>query len=275
MIISELYIYPIKSCRGIRLERAEVTPKGFFLDREFMLVDAKGKFLSQREYPQLATIEIKIIEDTFLLSSSTSFSFKPTLTGREIAVKIWRDSTVAIDQGDKVARWFQNILGIKNECRLVRQSPKQIRAIDKQYATQENEPVSFADGYPFLLTNTASLDELNRRINLVYPDRSQEVVMNRFRPNITIDSDKPFLEGEWKLIQLGEVKFAVVKPCSRCIITTTNQLSGERNALGEPLKTLRTFRRFGNAGIMFGENLIPKTTGVVAVGDRLNIIESK
>lgn len=275
MIVSELNIYPIKSCRGIPLERAEVTPKGFVWDREFMLIDSKGKFMTQRQYPLLATVQIQILEDTFLLSSSTSLTFKPTFTGREIAVEIWRDRTVAIDQGDEVAQWFQDVLGIKNKCRLVRQSPTQIRAINTKYATQEKEPVSFADGYPFLLTNTASLDELNRRIKDTYPNQSQEVIMNRFRPNIVINSDRPFIEGDWKLIQLEKVKFALVKPCSRCIITTTNQLTGERNPLGEPLKTLSTFRRFGNGGIMFGENMIPKTTGVVTVGDRVEIIESK
>lgn len=273
--VIHLYIYPIKSCQGIRLESAEVTSKGFVWDREFMLVDSKGKFMTQRDYPQLATIQVQIVEDTFLLSGSTSLTFKPTLKGREIPVKIWSDRAVAIDQGDEVARWFQTALGLKNECRLVRQSPTQIRTIDRQYATQENEPVSFADGYPFLLTNTASLDELNRRINETYRDRSQEVTMNRFRPNIVIESDKAFLEENWQLIQLGSVKFASVKPCSRCIITTTNQLTGARNPLGEPLKTLSTFRRFGSAGVMFGENLIPQTTGRIAVGDRIEIIKYK
>ncbi|MGK7874232.1 MAG: MOSC domain-containing protein [Xenococcaceae cyanobacterium] len=281
MIVSEIFIYPIKSCQGIKLELAEVTPKGFAWDREFMLVDRKGKFLTQRQYPNLARIQVQISGDIISLSAGDTnlkpLIFKSTLTGLEIEVDIWRDQTIAIDQGDEVAEWFQRALqlNLEQKCRLVRQSPKYIRPIDKKYAVREDEPVSFADGYPFLITSTASLVELNRRIREFHKDNNQEVPMNRFRPNIVVNTSEPFIEGEWKLISIGGVKFAVVKPCSRCIITTTDQFTGKRNNLREPLRTLSTFRQFSNRDIMFGENMIPRTTGVVRVGDKVQILEMK
>ena len=280
MIVSEVFIYPIKSCQGIRLEQAEVTPKGFAWDREFMLVNPKGKFLTQRQHPNLARIQVQRLRGDFISLSVKDANlkpliFKPTLTGLEIEVEIWRDRTIAIDQGDEVAEWFQSALQLNREqkYRLVRQSPKYMRPIDQKYALREGESVSFADGYPFLLTATASLAELNRRIRQFHKDNAQEVPMNRFRPNIVVNTSDPFIEGNWKLIQIGQVNFSVVKPCSRCIITTTDQLTGNRNPLQEPLKTLRTFRQFDNQGIMFGENMIPRTSGVVRVGDKVQILE--
>jgi uncharacterized protein YcbX len=277
MRLAAIYIYPIKSCQGIRLDRAEVTPKGFAWDREFMLVDREGKFITQRQYAQLARIQVQLVEGGLLLSTADNrispFFLEPSLTGAEMSVQIWRDRTAAIDQGDEVANWFQTALQlpVDRPCRLVRQSSHVIRPIDPNYAERDDEPVSFADGYPFLLTATASLAELNRRLQEADPRENQTVPMNRFRPNIVVETEIPFSESHWRSIQIGEVKFAVVKPCSRCIITTTDQITGERNPQQEPLRTLSTFRQFGKAGIMFGENMIPKTIGQLKVGDRVQI----
>jgi uncharacterized protein YcbX len=275
MLLSQIAIYPIKSCRGIQLDRAEVTPKGFLWDREFMLVDEMGKFITQRNYSQLAKIQVKIVNNTLILSTSESniFTLEPTLTGQEIEVEIWRDRTLAIDQGDTVSQWFHQALNLDKDqtIHLVRQSPQQIRSIDKNYVQRDDLPVSFADGYPFLLTNTASLEELNQRLEKTYSDQFQKVPMNRFRPNLVIDTPNPFIEGTWKEIQIGEITFTIVKPCSRCIITTTDQFTGERNRLKEPLKTLATFRQFPG-GIMFGENLIPQVTGILKTGDSVKLI---
>ena len=279
MIVCDLYIYPIKSCQGIRQEKAEVTPKGFAGDREFMLVDHRGKFLSQRQYPRLATIQVKIVENGFLLSTnnySEKLQFKPTYTGPETAVEIWRDRTIGIDQGDEVAQWFQSALELPSDfpCRLVRQSSHHLRPIDKNYTEGEKLPVSFADGYPFLLTATASLELLNQRLREENDSQSKAIPMNRFRPNIVIQTDRPFIEGQWRSIQIGEVEFSLVKPCSRCIVTTTDQLTGRRKDGKEPLKTLSTFRQFAG-GIMFGENMIPNRMGVVPVQARVKILTVK
>ena len=279
MIVSELCIYPLKSCQGIKLKRAEVTPKGFTWDREFMLITQKGKFLTQRQFPQLAKVRVQITDEQVSLSTIDSqiesLNFKPTLTGRKIEVEIWRDQTVAIDQGDQVAEWFHTFLELDNDkkCRLVRQSPEYIRPVNRNYKTQNEEPVSFADSYPYLLTATASLDELNRHIREIYQQHCQEVPMDRFRPNIVVETEQSFIEGNWKVIQIGAVQFTLAKPCSRCIIATTNQQTGITDQFREPLRTLGTFRQFGEQGVLFGEYMIPRNSGVIQVGDRIQVLE--
>lgn len=273
IIVTDLYIYPIKSCQGIKVSQAEVTSKGFLGDRNFMLVNAQGNFLTQRDYPLLATIEVRFEDNDFtvmtLNHALSSFTFIPTLEGKEMKVKIWGDRTIAIDQGDEVANWFNKVLRLTGEakCRLVKQSPHHIRPVDPKYISKSNQAVSFADGYPFLLTASASLEDLNNRLKATYPHQNQTIPMNRFRPNIVIKTEQPFLESQWQKIKIGEVEFSLVKPCSRCIITTTNQETGERNQLKEPLLTLSSFRQFKNQGVMFGENMIPENLGIIKVGD--------
>ena len=271
MHINKLAIYPIKACRGISLETAEVTPKGFLWDREFMITDNSGKFLTQRDYPQLALIAVQIEGQkiSLYLPSGSSIEFIATTTGNELKVQVWRSHLIAIDQGDRVANWLQSVLKTPHPLRLVKQSPQHIRPINPQYTSRENASVSFADGYPFLITCSASLEELNRRLLETYPDRSQIVPMSRFRPNIVIENDRPFIEDEWKVLQIGDVIFDLVKPCDRCIVITTDQMTARRNELREPLKTLGTFRHFGKQGILFGENAIPRTTGCIKIGDKV------
>ena len=279
MIVSELCIYPLKSCQGIKLKRAEITPKGFAWDREFMLITQKGKFLTQRQFPQLAKVRVQISDEQVSLSTIDNrikpLTFQPILTGTEIEVEIWRDRTRAIDQGDAVAEWFHTFLELDNQkkCRLVKQSPQYIRPINRRYTTPTQESVSFADSYPYLLTATASLDELNRRLKEIEQQDFFPVPMDRFRPNIVVETEQSFVEGNWKSIQIGRVKFILVKPCSRCIITTTNQQTGETHPSREPLRTLGTFRQFGEQGVLFGEYMVPQNLGTIQVGDTVKILE--
>lgn len=269
MIIQNLFIYPIKSCRGISLTETEVTPKGFLWDRELMIVDSQGKFITQRVVPQLATVEVKINDNCLELSAPDQqvFSFEPTTNGPEMPVEIWRDHTIAIDQGQEVASWLQKALNFP-DCRLVRQSPEHIRPVNPNYAKSNDKPVSFADGYPVLIAATASLAELNRRLVATYQDETAAIPMSRFRPNAVIETTSAFVEGNWQKIKIGAVELALVKPCDRCIVTTTDQTTGTRNQLGEPLKTLATFRKFPG-GLMFGENAMPLNSGVIKIGDTL------
>ncbi|MGK7955951.1 MAG: MOSC domain-containing protein [Crocosphaera sp.] len=273
MIISDLFIYPLKSCQGIRVDQAQVTPKGFAWDREFMLVDDHGNFLTQREYPKLATVQVLFSGDFISLSVQDAhlppLLFQPSFTGLEIDVNIWGTATTAIDQGSEVAQWFKNLLHLEKNCHLVRQSPKYPRLVDQKFAVRGNDSVSFADGYPFLLTTTASLAKLNQKIIEFYPDNVQKVTMNRFRPNIVVHTDQPFIEFNWKFIQFDEVIFDIVKPCSRCLITTIDQFSGKRNHLQEPLKTLSQFQ-FNGESLIFGVQMIPRNLGFIKVGSRAN-----
>ncbi|MCW6035604.1 MOSC domain-containing protein [Spirulina subsalsa FACHB-351] len=273
MQVSELAIYPIKSCRGIALTQAQVLSKGFLWDREFMITNEQGQFLTQREFPQLATLGVTIDGERITLSGEAiaPLSVQTTNQGTSQEVQVWRDRTPAIDQGETVAQWLTQALALPFPVRLFRQSPHPLRIADPHYTGRTDQPVSFADAYPFLLTNTASLAELNRRLEATYGNSSQQVPMARFRPNIVIHSDHPFLEDHWQTVQIGALRFAVVKPCSRCLVTTTDQQTGQRNPLKEPLKTLNTFRNQGGQ-IMFGQNLIPLAEGRIAVGDPVTVI---
>jgi uncharacterized protein YcbX len=271
MQIEELWIYPLKSCRGIALTEAEVTPKGLAGDREMMIVDTAGKFLTQRDYPQMATLSVQLKGEEVILSVAESkldsISLKPGLNGQKRPVQVWRDRGIAIDQGDAVAQWLQAALNLSDPVRLVRQTPEHPRFVDPHYAPTGKETVSFADGYPILIANTASLDDLNRRLEATYQNAAQNVPMSRFRPNIVIETHIPFGESEWKQLQIGTIKLALVKPCSRCIVTTTDQHTGIQNRQREPLKTLSTFRQVPQQGILFGENAIPLSLGKIHVGD--------
>lgn len=262
MKISSLRIYPVKSLRGIDLSEAEVRPRGFRHDRRWMLVDPAGRFITQREQPQLATIATELTPTGLLLSSQSSEMLVPfTATGSEIQVNVWRDEVTGRLVSDEADTWLQAELGL--ECRLVKMPPEARRAVAPEYG-QPGDVTSFSDGFPYLIIGQSSLDELNLRLD-------EELPMNRFRTNIVVEGSEPFAEDAWKRIRVGEVEFDVVKPCSRCVMTTTDQFTGERRGL-EPLKTLAQFRL--QAGkVMFGQNAIARGTGVVRVGDTVSVLD--
>jgi hypothetical protein len=274
MQVSGLFIYPIKSCRGIALERVTVTPKGFAYDREFMLVDGQGTFLTQRQYPRLATIQVSLNPTHLQLTAENHhpFALPLTFSGIEKSVTVWRDRAIALDQGDEVAEWFQRVLGLDQSVRLVRQSPDHPRPVDPKFRPRPDSTVSFADGFPILVTNTASLAELNQRIQA---NQGQPVGMDRFRPNLVIHTDQPFAESDWQRLAIAQVALDLVKPCSRCVVTTTDQHTGDRHegsGLAEPLATLSQFRNLPGQGILFGENAVPQTLGEITLGDRVTVL---
>ena len=279
MIVLELSVYPLKSGQGIKLQQTQVTTKGFLWDRELMLVSGTGKFITQRQFPQLAKVQVEITEPNITLKladdSISPITFTPILNGALIEVEIWRDRVRAVDQGEEVAQWFHQLLNLPTDkfCRLVKQSPGHLRLLTKKYLKDDDQPLSFADNSPVMLTATASLEELNQRIVEIHQQQGQAILMNRFRPNIVVETIEPFIEDHWKLIQIGEVQFKMAKPCSRCIITTIDQSQGEKNRLKEPLNTLETFRQLSEQGVMFGVNMIPQNEGIIRTGDRLQVIE--
>lgn len=281
MILSELCVYPLKSCQGIKLPQAQITMKGLLWDREMMLVSGSGKFITQRQFPQLAKVIVEIAGQniTLQLTDNTlpALTFTATFNGVVKDVEIWHDRILAIDQGDEVAQWFHQLLDLSSDkvCRLVRQSPNQVRLLPKKYPNDDDHPLGFADNSPVMLTATASLEELNQRIIDIHQQQSQSIPMNRFRPNVVIDTTEPFVEDSWSLIQIGEIQFKMVRPCSRCIITTVDQEQGEKNQLKEPLNTLSTFRQLSEQGVMFGVNMIPQNEGTLRKGDRLRVLQTR
>lgn len=262
--VAELWIYPVKSCGGIALQHVEVTPQGFKGDRQWMIVDAQGKFLTQRDYPQLARVQPQLTstELTLTFDNFTPLKLPVQQSGKWRSVTIWRDQTRAIDQGREASQWFSEVLQMP--CYLVRQSSEYHRPINPKYALWDNQSVSFADGYPILLTNTASLELLNQKL-------AEPVPMNRFRANLVIAAEIPFVEDDWQQITINNTVFVTAKPCERCLITTTDQRTGRRHPDQEPLRTLRTFRYQPERGILFGINLMPTRTGHILVGDRLTL----
>lgn len=263
MRLAGIHQYPIKSCTGFSPESETVLDRGFPHDRRFMLVDENGRFISQREQPRLSLV-VPVVQNGLLQiaapeQQTIQLSLEPGLN-RHISVTIWSSTVNALDMGDEVADWFSIYLGATT--RLVHM-PDSVQRLRKSQVNGAEFEVSFADGYPYLLTNTASLQELNNRL-------ASPVPMDRFRANLVVDTDLPFAEDDWKQISIGAVTFDVVKPCARCTITTIEQETAIKTQ--EPLRTLNTFRRFGNQ-VNFGMNLIARTNAEVSLGDPVTILD--
>lgn len=276
MKLSSIHIYPIKSCQGITVTETEVTLKGLKNDRCLMIVDSNGKFITQRKLPSLATIMTSLDDDSLTLKVANNalspITFTPEYhTGNLIPVEIWGQETMAVEQEKAVSEWLRRALDIDEQIFLVAQTSECSLIIDSKYSLGRRAPVTFSDGYPLLLTNTASLKLLNEKIRDTYKSSENQVTMDRFRPNLVIENDQPFAEDNWREITIGAIIFDLVKPCKRCIVTTTNQNTGQRNSLQEPLKTLATFRNFPARGILFGVNIIPRNQGLISVQSTINL----
>ena len=262
--ISALHCYPIKSCAGHALTQAELTPRGIRYDREWMVVDDDGVFLSQRSHPALALVLPAPGENILALSAPDM----PDLTiatpneGDPIGVTVWDYPCEGIDQGEEAAQWFKAYL--QTSCRLVRMRSSFTRVVDQTYAPRPSDQVGFADGFPLLLISEGSLEDLNTRL----PAR---ILMNRFRPNLVVTGCAPYAEDEWKTIQINGLTLEIAKPCGRCATTTVDQLTGQKNSDQEPLRTLATYRRHDNL-VFFGQNVTYAETGALTVGDDLRVI---
>ncbi|WP_163370906.1 MOSC domain-containing protein [Endozoicomonas acroporae] len=264
MQVTGLAIYPIKSTRGIPLESAHVTRRGFEHDRRWLLTDEHGKFITQRQYPELATVVTSIVDGGLLITRpavENLYVAIPEEGACSYTVTVWKDDCQALDAGDAAAQWFSDFLAI--QCRLFYQPERSIRPTDTRYSRPEDH-TSFADGFPFLLTNEASLADLNQRLTDAVP-------MSRFRPNIVISGQQPYEEDTWSVIRVGEITFRVAKPCSRCVMTTVNPETGQKEER-EPLFTLAQYRRT-KMGVIFGQNLIPDREGIIRIGDKVTILE--
>ena len=265
MHLSEINIYPVKSLKGISLNEALVEGRGLQFDRRWLLVDENGKFITQREVPQMATVKIDVSLDGMRATrngSSIDVPLDPA-TGERAHVQIWDQEVEAEYYPQEFHRWFTAAIGA--ECRLVSMPETTKRVVDPNFAVRVfQDTVSFADAYPFLLIGEGSLEDLNSRLEAPVP-------MNRFRPNFVVSDSGPFEEDSWKRIRLGSVEFHVVKPCARCVLTTVDQIAGEKTGK-EPLATLSSYRN-RDGKVLFGQNLIAETVGgVVRVGDEVEVL---
>ena len=254
--ISGLFIYPVKSLAGIPLEESAVDDFGLAFDRRWMLVDSDGRFLSQRRLPRMALIRQSITGDALILQAEEVADLSLPLyppPGDPLRVQVWDDLCEAWYCGNEAERWFSEYLGCS--ARLVYLPESHFRGVDQNYAKAEDR-TAFSDGFPLLLISEASLADLNARL-------ASPLSMSRFRPNLVVTGCGPFAEDGWSRLKAGELGLRVVKPCSRCIITTIDPATAERGE--EPLKTLAAYRKQGNK-VMFGQNLIHDGVGRLAVG---------
>ncbi|WP_234735278.1 MOSC domain-containing protein [Tellurirhabdus bombi] len=266
-VLKEIRIYPIKSLGGIALSEAIVEERGFRYDRRWMLVTPEGKFLTQRTIFPMSLIDVALTDSSLRVwhrnEPANALEVPLDLMTTEIlSVTVWDDTILANVVSAEADQWFSHVLGFP--CRLVRMPETTHRTADQDYA-QPGDVVSFADGYPYLMIGASSLEELNRRI-------PEELSMTRFRPNLIIEGSQPHEEDTWSRFSIGDIAFRGVKPCARCVLTTIDPATGEKGK--EPLKTLATYRR-ANGKIYFGENCIADVTGVLRVGDVINITEYK
>jgi len=262
--VSQLNIYPIKSTAGILLNQAQVKPLGLTYDRRWMLVNNEGHFITGRQYPQLTQIRTQIEHEQLIVNAPNMPQLHVPLNLQTTAtqpVKVWRDHCTATSMPQEINQWFSGYLGI--DCQLVHMSEDYIRATDRQYS-QDGDRVSFADGFPLLLISEASLDDLNQKLQ-------NPVTMVNFRPNIVVSGCDAFTEDHWTHFRIGNIAFEGVKGCSRCIFTTVNPITGTFDPTREPLKTLSTFRRRPEGGVFFGQNLIPRSQGIIQVGDKIEL----
>jgi len=255
--LSRLHVYPIKSAGGLTPDEWEVDAFGLRHDRRWMVVDATGRMLSQRTHPELALVRPALAGETLRVDApgmpALELPLRPSGSVR-VTVAVWDDVCRAIWTGERAARWFSDILGADGS--LVYMPDDSVRPADPQYAP-EGSRVSFADAFPFLLLSEESLADLNRRMDLPVP-------MNRFRPNLVITGGRPYQEDAMMEFRIGALAFRVVKPCDRCVVTTTDQATAERGP--EPLRTLARYRR-RDGKVFFGQNAVHQGLGRLRVGE--------
>lgn len=259
MQVHSLYVYPVKSLAGIQVSSFQMDDFGPVGDRRWMIVDSEREFVTQRSNPELANVQTRLEggqvfvdipgEGEFLLEAGTD----------ECRVRVWRDWAKAVygppGASDALSRYCGQAF------RFVYMPDETFRRVDASRVT-EYRRVSFADGFPFLITNLASLEELNSRLD-------NAVDMRRFRPNIVVEGAAPWDEDTWASLVIGDTAFSVVKPCSRCVVTTVDPDRGAKSGDLQPLRELGTYRRTPD-GVIFGMNAIHEAAGEIRVGSPVN-----
>ena len=260
-ILTELHFYPIKSCAGIALREATLTPAGLMseqiYDREWMVVDLHGNFLSQREFPAMALIVPRLKSGTLELRAPGMLRLEIPLDlpdpehARTRQVRVWEDVLTAYDCDEITATWFSKAVGMA--CRLVRFHPDVVRTTSGKWTDGVKAPTLFADAYPLLVIGEASLADLNQKL---FAQGRAALPMNRFRPNIVINGAAAFEEDFARTLRIGDAVLKPVKPCPRCPIPSIDQATGMIGA--DPLDILMTYRTNPkvDGGITFGMNVI-------------------
>ncbi|MFJ2439508.1 MOSC domain-containing protein [Streptomyces sp. NPDC087658] len=278
-VLHALRVHPVKSMAGYAPDSAAVEPWGLAGDRRWTLIDTAGKVVTQRQQPRLALVGAEPGPDGGVRLSAPglgALTVGVPETGDRVVAEIFGTEVDAVlarpgsgeRDADGVHRRLSGYLGA--EVRLVHlDDPARSRPVDPAFALP-GETVGFADGFPLLVTTLASLDALNSLVSQGDHPEEGPLPMDRFRPNLVVAGTTPWEEDGWRRLAVGEVTFRVAKPCGRCVITTTDQRTAERGR--EPLRTLGRHRRL-DGRLVFGQNLVPESTGTLRVGDAVTVLD--
>ncbi|MBO9630410.1 MAG: MOSC domain-containing protein [Shinella sp.] len=271
MKIEGLNIHPLKSGRAIPVDSATVRLDGLAGDRRFMIVEPDGRFITQRELQALARVEATTVGESLHLEMEGRQLFASFEPEDRLDVTVW-DSPVNAAVADEAVNdvlsdWFERPV------KLVHMDALAQRTEGEDWAGQP-APVGFADGFPILVTTTGSLADLNRTLAA----KGQEPVdMDRFRTNILVSCDDPWEEDLWEAIEINGIVFDFVKPCARCIMTTQDQMTGERIG-GNPIQGLAEKRMSADRrvpGVLFGWNAVPRGEGEIRLGDAVRVTKTR
>jgi uncharacterized protein YcbX len=260
--LTQINVYPIKSMLGFQLSSAYIDSTGLAHDRQMMLIDDNGKFITARRLPRLLAFKCVLHQTGVIITNNHGQSLKVQTTdfSQHVSVNIWRHDMLASVANDKINQWISDALGLS--VRLVTLNENSQRTVD-----QSVQPLAFSDGYPLLIIGEASLETLNHKA-------SEPSLMSQFRSNLIFSGGDGFVEDTWRRVKIGEVEFEFVKPCERCVMTTVDMTSLTFRKSKEPLSTLATFRADKRGRLMFGENLIAMNEGVINVGDAIEVLET-
>lgn len=267
MRVASLHIHPVKSMRAVDLPRANVEARGLAGDRRWLVVDELGMFLTQRSHARLATISAKIDGEALILATDGVPPLRVTPPSGEDRrrVNVWNSEVDAALADATAGQWLSPLIGENAD--LVYMDDEALRFKSSVW-TDDSVPVSFADAFPILVATTGSLAALNENIAA---HGGEPAPMARFRPNIVVDCDEPWAEDKWTKLQIGDVTIDLVKPSDRCIVTTTDQMTGRRMGK-EPLAALARIHPSWDPrinGVIFGMNAVPRALGDIAVGDEV------
>lgn len=279
--VSALNIYPVKSLRGIQVTEAVIGVTGLAYDRHWMVVDQQGQFVTQRNLAKMALIEVELTDDHLVLKYAGYSALQIPLqvknvTGQECTVMVWGDECRGIDEGAEASLWLTTVLGQwkGSDLRLVRFADDYTRPVEPDFLQGEQAHTEFPDAYPFLVTNEASLELLNSKLEA---KGSVPVTMDRFRANIVLKGLEAFQEDQLAVIEAQESEYnftiALRKPCQRCKVTSIDQYSGEVIEAKEPLATLVQMKTQPELkGAYFGQNgiLLSGEGEIIRVGDKLS-----
>lgn len=264
--LSQLHVYPVKSMRGLALSHSQIDAMGAAFDRTFMITETDGTFITARQHPTMLLFTPALLRDGLSLSAPDGsratvrfVDFNPV----EQPTEVWGNHFTALVAPQEINRWLSGFFARNVQLRWVGEQPT------RRVVHHQEVPLSFADGYPYLLTNEASLRDVQKRC-------PAGVRMQQFRPNLVVSGAEAWAEDGWRVIRIGDITFDVAKPCSRCVLTTISPERGQRHPGGEPLSTLQKFRTaLDNGDVDFGQNLIARNSGIIRLGDEIQVLAVK